>query len=133
MKILFVVLRIGANLYVKGLFKCYLQQCISDKCYPDGSKSIGLHDVNQILIEAYDIMATKKLKVPELIKNDPWLAPYEDQVRSRIDRYENRLKALKEGYGGLKKFASAYQTLAFNYDKKRKGWTYREWAPGATG
>ncbi|MEL6559339.1 MAG: alpha amylase C-terminal domain-containing protein [Bacteroidota bacterium] len=78
-------------------------------------------------------MATKKLKVPDLIKNDPWLAPYEDQVRSRIERYENRLKALKKDYGGLKKFASAYQTLGFNYDKKRKGWTYREWAPGATG
>lgn len=77
-------------------------------------------------------MASKNLKVPVLVKNDPWLAPYENNISDRIDRFNERYQSLKKNHGGLKKYSSAYQSLGLNYNKKLKGWTYREWAPAAT-
>ncbi|MGB3468679.1 MAG: alpha amylase C-terminal domain-containing protein [Cyclobacteriaceae bacterium] len=76
-------------------------------------------------------MVSKKRKVVTLTESDPWLAPYEEVVRDRIDKFESRIAELKKQYGGLKKFAEAYKTFGLNYDKKSKNWIYREWAPGA--
>ncbi|MCV9387606.1 alpha-amylase family glycosyl hydrolase [Reichenbachiella ulvae] len=68
-----------------------------------------------------------------LIQDDPWLAPYEQDVMQRYQYYLDRLKQIKEEAGSLKKFASADEYFGFNYDKKLKGWWYREWAPAADG
>ena len=72
-----------------------------------------------------------KKKLPLLVKNDPWLEPYSDEIQRRIDSFQGTLDHYKKDFGGLKKFASAHQYLGFNYDKKNKGWWYREWAPKA--
>ncbi len=66
-----------------------------------------------------------------LVKNDPWLTPVSKAVDDRHNRYEWRLNDIKNRYGSLKNFASAHQFLGFNYDKRRHGWWYREWAPAA--
>ena len=70
-------------------------------------------------------------KTPILVKNDPWLAPYENDIIERQKRYEERKAQLVSKYGSLEKFALGYAYLGFNYDKKKKGWWYREWAPQA--
>ena len=41
-------------------------------------------------------MAKKKL--PILVKNDPWLEPYADEIQGRIDRYKGRLDHIKKNY-----------------------------------
>lgn len=69
--------------------------------------------------------------IPLLVQNDPWLSPYVDEINSRSERYENRLSDLKAHFGSVGSFAEGYKYLGFNYDKKKKGWWYREWAPGA--
>lgn len=69
--------------------------------------------------------------IPILVKNDPWLEPYSQQIKDRFQRQQDRLSQVKKHYGSLEKYASAYEFLGFNYDKKAKGWWYREWAPGA--
>ena len=66
-----------------------------------------------------------------LVQNDPWLNPVNNAVDDRHNRYEWRLNDIKNRYGSLKNFASAHQFLGFNYDKRRHGWWYREWAPAA--
>ena len=66
-----------------------------------------------------------------LVQNDPWLNPVSNAVDDRHNRYEQRLKNIKNNYGSLKTFATAHQFLGFNYDKRRHGWWYREWAPAA--
>ena len=66
-----------------------------------------------------------------LVKNDPWLNPVSKAVDDRHNRYEQRLNNIKNNYGSLKTFATAHQFLGFNYDKRRHGWWYREWAPAA--
>lgn len=74
-------------------------------------------------------MAAKS--TPILVKNDPWLSPYESDINDRIQRYKERKKELEKKFGSLDAFASGYEYLGFNYDKIKKGWWYREWAPHA--
>lgn len=76
-------------------------------------------------------MAKKKL--PILVKNDVWLEPYAEEVQGRIDRYKNKLEEIKKEHKSLKSFAQGYTYFGFNYDSKKKGWWYREWAPKAKG
>ena len=66
-----------------------------------------------------------------LVKNDHWLTPVSKAVDDRHNRFEWRLNDIKNRYGSLMTFATAHQFLGFNYDKRRHGWWYREWAPAA--
>lgn len=66
-----------------------------------------------------------------LVQQDSWLEPVSRQIDERHERFENRLQYICEHFGSLKAFATAHQFLGFNYDKRRKGWCYREWAPAA--
>lgn len=70
-------------------------------------------------------------KLPQLVKDDPWLEPYQDEISGRIKRYKSALKFIESEYKDLKSFANQYKYLGFNYDENAKGWWYREWAPGA--
>jgi len=72
-----------------------------------------------------------KQDIPVLVKNDPWLEPYVNQINDRIKRKEERKDYIKKKYKSVENFASAYSYLGFNYDTKAKGWWYREWAPHA--
>lgn len=67
----------------------------------------------------------------KIVENDSWLNPVSDAVTERYNRYESKLKYIEKRYGSLKSFASAHRFFGFNYDKLRRGWWYREWAPGA--
>lgn len=73
----------------------------------------------------------KKQKKIGLVANDPWLEPAEQEVNDRYSRFKNKLGEIKQNHGSLLKFADAYNYLGFHYDKKQKGWYYREWAPKA--
>jgi 1,4-alpha-glucan branching enzyme len=73
-------------------------------------------------------MADKKLK---LIEADPWLEPSAGDIQDRYKRYLDRLNAIEKDFISLEKFADSYKYFGINYDPKRKGWTYREWAPQA--
>lgn len=66
-----------------------------------------------------------------LIQDDPWLEPYEAEVNDRWLRYIQKSDSIKQAYGSLENFASAYLYFGLNYDSTHRGWWYREWAPGA--
>jgi len=70
-------------------------------------------------------------ELPILVKNDPWLEPYTGEIQRRMDCFHNELTNFKKASGSLERFAEAHKYLGFNYDKKKKGWWYREWAPKA--
>lgn len=71
------------------------------------------------------------MKALNLIKNDPWLAPYEPAITGRynyaVDK-ENQLT--NQGKITLSEFADGY--LYFGLHKTPEGWIFREWAPNAT-
>jgi 1,4-alpha-glucan branching enzyme len=66
-----------------------------------------------------------------LVQKDPWLEPVSQAVTERYERFLHRLDHINRVYGSLKAFATADQLFGFNYDKIRKGWWFREWAPAA--
>ena len=66
-----------------------------------------------------------------LVKNDPWLEPYEDAIRGRHDHALWKMGQLTAGgKRTLSDFASGH--LYFGLHKLAKGWVFREWAPNAT-
>ena len=74
---------------------------------------------------------TPAVKHIGLVKNDPWLEPYEDAIRGRHDHAVWKLNDLTQnGKMKLSEFADGY--LYFGLHKLEKGWVLREWAPNAT-
>lgn len=67
----------------------------------------------------------------KLVENDPWLEPVADAVKGRFERYDYRYNEIKDQYGSISKFADLHNFLGFTYDRRKKGWFYREWAPAA--
>ena len=67
----------------------------------------------------------------QLVRDDPWLEPYTEDIRARHSRYEQRLEGIESAKGSLQKFAGRHTELGIHYDAKRGGWRYREWAPRA--
>ncbi len=67
----------------------------------------------------------------KIVERDSWLNPVANEVQKRYDRYCNRLKTIEKQFGSLGTFASAHQFFGFHYDRIRRGWWYREWAPAA--
>ena len=66
-----------------------------------------------------------------LIKNDPWLAPYKEAIEGLYQYVIDKEKSLtNNGKQTLAEMASGY--LYFGLHKTNKGWVFREWAPNAT-
>ncbi len=67
----------------------------------------------------------------KLIKNDPWLSPYEAAINGRYKYLVSKEKELtNNGKQTLCSFASGH--LYFGLHKTAGGWVFREWAPNAT-
>lgn len=66
-----------------------------------------------------------------LVKNDPWLAPYKEAIEGRHEYLLKREKELTgNGRMSLSGFASGY--LYYGLHRTPEGWMFREWAPNAT-
>lgn len=66
-----------------------------------------------------------------IVKNDPWLEPFENAIRGRHDHVLYKLNELTNGgKQSLSDFASGH--LYFGLHKTSRGWVLREWAPNAT-
>ncbi len=65
---------------------------------------------------------------PKIIKIDPYLAPYENDLNARIKNYKSKKQELAPN-GSLSYFANGYNYFGFH--KTNDGWVYREWAPAA--
>lgn len=76
-------------------------------------------------------MKEKRIKQLALVRNDPWLKPVTHEITARYERYQNTLLEIEENWHSLTEYANAYKYFGFHYDRKQKGWFYREWAPKA--
>ena len=65
---------------------------------------------------------------PKIIKIDPYLEPHKEDLLLRLNNYKNKKQELC-GDGSLLDFANGHKF--FGLHKTKKGWVYREWAPGA--
>lgn len=73
-------------------------------------------------------MKPKNKKQYRIFKLDPWIEPYEDDIRLRMSEYEKTKSQLLNG-GSLVDFANAHEYFGFH--RVHNGWMYREWAPAA--
>ena len=76
-------------------------------------------------------MTRKASLIPDLVKNDPWLEPFTDDINDRLHRLKIKKEEICHKYHSIANYASAHKFLGFNYDAVSKGWWYREWAPHA--
>ena len=72
-----------------------------------------------------------KASTPILVQNDPWLSPYTEEISNRMQRFKDRVKDIENASGSIQDFARSYNFMGLNYDAKKKGYWYREWAPAA--
>ncbi len=66
---------------------------------------------------------------PGIVKNDPWLHPYEQTIRSRIHKAVLKEKELA-GTGSLENFSNGH--LYYGLHKLPECRVFREWAPNAS-
>jgi 1,4-alpha-glucan branching enzyme len=67
--------------------------------------------------------------IPELVKHDPWLAPYTEIIYRRQLKLIEKEHELKVESKSLADFATGY--LFFGLHRIAGGWVFREWAPNA--
>lgn len=72
---------------------------------------------------------TKKKSTLRIIKDDPWLKPFEAAIEGRHQYALSRELELTGGKS-LSEFATGH--LFFGLHKTDTGWVFREWAPNAT-
>ena len=66
-----------------------------------------------------------------LIQDDPWLAPYQEDIEDRLARCMAAISTIEDAHGSLRQFASGHTYFGINFDTEMQGWWYREWAPQA--
>ena len=74
--------------------------------------------------------AAKKQPLLKLVKNDPWLEPFNEAIQGRYDHVMYKLNELTGGKGSLSEFAGGH--LYFGLHRTARQWVLREWAPNAT-
>ena len=68
------------------------------------------------------------MEIPEIVKNDPWLNPFETVIKERMNRA--RQKEAELCTGSLKDFAAGH--LYYGLHRLNDHWVFREWAPNAS-
>lgn len=66
----------------------------------------------------------------KIVRNDSWLAPFENAIQGRHNHALQKMQELTGGKKTLSDFADGH--LYFGLHKTSKGWVFREWAPNAT-
>lgn len=90
-----------------------------------------------------NLKATEKMKVTKrvvkksappkhlkIVKNDPWLEPFEVAIRGRHEHVLYKMNELTGGKSSLSDFADGH--MYFGLHRTVRGWVIREWAPNAT-
>ncbi len=49
-----------------------------------------------------------------LVKDDPWLEPYEEDISQRLNHYKDERTKIEKAHGSLEKYASAYDYYGLN-------------------
>jgi 1,4-alpha-glucan branching enzyme len=75
-------------------------------------------------------MSGLESRLNRLLKSDPYLTPFSDQIRKRLEHIEETENRLTQGKKSLAEFASGHEYFGLHF--QRGEWVFREWAPNAT-
>jgi 1,4-alpha-glucan branching enzyme len=62
------------------------------------------------------------IKQLAIIQEDPWLAPYQQEIKERLENFQKALKEIEDAEGSLLNFASAHQHYGIHFDDQKNGW-----------
>jgi 1,4-alpha-glucan branching enzyme len=65
----------------------------------------------------------------KVVIEDPSLQGFNEQIKSRFERFQRKKREIQSAEGSLTNFAMGYKK--FGLHSTAKGIIYREWAPGA--
>jgi 1,4-alpha-glucan branching enzyme len=74
--------------------------------------------------------ALPRKKLLNIVKNDPWLVPFNEAITGRHNEALRREKELVKGSRNLNSFANAHNYFGLHREADGS-WTFREWAPNA--
>ena len=66
-----------------------------------------------------------------MVQRDEWLAPVEDELLRRRERYLNHMNEIEASAGTIVDYANGYRYFGWQWDDDLDGWWFREWLPGA--
>jgi len=78
-------------------------------------------------------MDPSQVEVPEieaLLERDPYLKPYENEIRKRYALFKDHVEKVESGDGSLERFSRGYETFGIHVNEDNSV-VAREWAPGA--
>lgn len=81
-------------------------------------------------LSAMDPMAVEVPQINSLLDRDPWLKPFEKEIRRRYAVFQDYIDRVNEVEGGLDQFTKGYTYYGMQFNKDNSV-TCREWAPGA--
>ena len=67
----------------------------------------------------------------QMVADDEWLWPVEDEINLRHSLYEQRLSDIEATSGSIVDYANGYRYFGWQRDEQMKGWWFREWLPEA--
>nr|XP_027236933.1 1,4-alpha-glucan-branching enzyme-like [Penaeus vannamei] len=79
-----------------------------------------------------DPMKVEVPKINDLFSLDPYIKPFEREIRRRYGCFKKLLSQITEAEGGLEKFSRGYETFGLHVNPDNSV-TCREWAPLAQG
>lgn len=68
---------------------------------------------------------------PALVRDDPWLQPYEGAIRRRMARLDRELGEIRRSAGSLAAHATGHKFTGIHFQPPVNQWVVREWAPKA--
>jgi 1,4-alpha-glucan branching enzyme len=75
-------------------------------------------------------MSKIESRLNHLLESDPYLTPFSNQIRRRLERIEEIEHRLTQGKMSLEEFASGHEYFGLHF--RGNEWVFREWAPNAT-
>ncbi len=72
-----------------------------------------------------------EIKRLEMVEQDEWLHPVEDEINRRYSIYINRLANIENAAGSIVDYANGHRYYGWQRDEQMKGWWFREWLPEA--
>ena len=72
-----------------------------------------------------------EIKRLEMVEQDEWLHPVEDEINRRYSMYINRLVDIENAAGSIVDYANGHRYYGWQRDEQMKGWWFREWLPEA--
>ncbi len=70
-------------------------------------------------------------EIPQLVRDDPWLAPYQHIIERQMLQFSAALAAIQQGSKNLAAYATGHQYVGIHYQPATAKWVIREWAPAA--